>query len=67
MPAPIDEIVKRRVVQQWLAGESREKIIADNGIGAGTVSIIVDEYKVGLDSLDLDSFRELTLEAKKEE
>jgi len=65
MPAPIDEIVKRRVVQQWLAGEAREKIIADNDIGAGTVSIIVDDYKTCLDNFDLDSFRELTLEAKK--
>ncbi len=65
MPAPIDEIVKRRAIQQWLAGESREKIIADNDIGAGTISIIVDEYKAGLDNFDLDSFRELTLEAKK--
>jgi uncharacterized protein (UPF0335 family) len=65
MPAPINEIVKRRVIQMWLAGEAREKIIADNDIGAGTVSIVVDEYKVGLDNFDLDSFRELTLEAKK--
>src|ERR687888_1954413 len=65
MPAPIDEIVKRRVVQQWLAGEAREKIVADNNIGAGTISIIVDEYKNGLDNFALDSFRELTLEAKK--
>jgi hypothetical protein len=65
MPAPIDEIVKRRVVQQWLAGEPREKITTDNDIAAGTVSIIVDEYKVALDNFDLDSFRELTLEAKK--
>ena len=67
MPAPIDEIVKRKVVQQWLAGEAREKIVADNDIGAGTISIIVDEYKNGLDNFDLDSFRELTLEAKKED
>jgi hypothetical protein len=67
MPAPIDEVVKRRVVQQWLAGEAREKIIADNNIAAGTVSIIVDEYKAGLDNFNLDSFRELTLEAKNEE
>ena len=65
MPAPIDEIVKRRVVQQWLAGEAREKIIADNDIGAGTISIIVDDYKAGLDNFDLDSFRDLTLESKK--
>jgi hypothetical protein len=65
MPAPINEIVKRRVIQQWLAGEAREKIIADNNIGSGTVSIIVDEYKTGLDNFDLDSFRELILEARK--
>ncbi len=65
MPAPINEIVKRRVIQQWLAWEAREKITADNDIGAGTISIIVDNYKAGLDNLDLDSFRELTLEAKK--
>ena len=65
MPAPIDEIVKRRVIQQWLAGEAREKIIADNDIGSGTISIIIDDYKTGLNDLDLDSFRELTLEAKK--
>jgi hypothetical protein len=67
MPAPINEVVKRRVIQQWLAGEAREKIIADNDIGAGTISIIVDEYKAGLDNFDLDSFRELTIEAKNEE
>jgi uncharacterized protein (UPF0335 family) len=65
MPAPIDEIVKRRVIQQWLAGEAREKITSDNDIGAGTVSIIVDDYKARLDNFDLDSFRELTLEARK--
>jgi hypothetical protein len=64
MPAPIDKIVKRRVVQLWLVGEAREKIIADN-IGAGAVSLIVNEYKLGLDSFDLDSFRELTVQAKK--
>src|SRR5215216_4264907 len=65
MPASINEIVKRRVIQQWLAGEAREKIMADSEIGAGTIGIIVDDYKAGLDNLDLDSFRELTLEAKK--
>ena len=44
MPATIDEVVKRRVIQQWLAGEARAKITADNDIGAGTISLIVDEY-----------------------
>ncbi len=65
MPAPIAEIVKRRVVQQWLAGEAREKIITDNEIASGTISIIVDEYKTRLDNFEIDSFRELILEARK--
>jgi hypothetical protein len=67
MPAPIDEAIKRRVVQQWLGGEARDKIAIDNNVGSGTVSSIVDDYKAGLHSFDLDSFRELTLEAKNEE
>jgi uncharacterized protein (UPF0335 family) len=65
MPSPIDETVKRRVVQQWLSGEAREKIAEDNNIGAGTVASIVGNYKIGLDNLDFASFRELMLEAKK--
>ena len=65
MPAPIYEIIKRRVVQEWLSGEARDKIAADNNIGAGTVSAIIEDYKIGHDHLDLDSFRELMVKAKK--
>jgi hypothetical protein len=60
----IDQTIKRRVVQLWLSGEARDKIVADNNIGAGTVSAISDDYKTGLNS-DLDSFRELMVEARK--
>jgi hypothetical protein len=66
MPAPIDEIVKRRVVQQWLAGDSRPKIAIDNNIGEGTVSGIVSEFKIGLDSSEFDSARQLSLEVRKQ-
>ena len=41
MPSPIDEIIKRRVVQQWLTGEARDEIASDLQIGSGTVSNIV--------------------------
>ena len=61
----IEEMIKRRVVQLWLAGEARDKIAADNNIGAGSVSAIIDDFKLGLDNLDLDSLRELMVEAKK--
>jgi hypothetical protein len=65
MPAAIDEIVKRKVIQQWLSGCPRDKIAAENNIGAGTVSSIISNYKVGLETLDFDSIRQLALEIRK--
>ena len=31
----IEEIINRHVIQLWLSGEARDKIDADNNIGAG--------------------------------
>jgi hypothetical protein len=45
MPAAIDPVIKKQVVNQWLYGTSRDRIAADNDIGAGTVSNIIDEWK----------------------
>jgi hypothetical protein len=63
MPAPIDEIIKRRVIHEWLSGEARDRIASDLQIGAGTVSAIVTDLK-NLQALDIDSVRELAVEAK---
>jgi hypothetical protein len=48
MPAPLDEQIRRKVIQQWFNGILRDKIAAENNIGAGTVTSIVSNYKVGL-------------------
>jgi hypothetical protein len=46
MPAAIDSQVKKtgqktgEVINQWLSGDSRDRIADDNGIGACTVSNI---------------------------
>jgi DNA-directed RNA polymerase specialized sigma24 family protein len=45
MPAAIDPVIKQRVIAQYLQGVSRDTIAADNGIGTGTVSNIIDECK----------------------
>jgi hypothetical protein len=66
MPAPIDEVIKRRVVQQWLSGCPRDKIASDNDIGEGTVSSIVTNYKIGLETSEFDSARELSIELRKQ-
>jgi hypothetical protein len=66
MPAPIDESIKRKVIQQRISGEPRDKIATENNIGAETVSSIVNNYKVGFESSDFESVRELALEIRKQ-
>jgi hypothetical protein len=65
MPPAIEASIKTKVIQQWLAGDSRTKIAIDNNIGEGTVSSIINYWKIGLDNSDLDSVRELAVDAKK--
>ncbi|MFL6456689.1 MAG: hypothetical protein ACJ71G_06950 [Nitrososphaeraceae archaeon] len=64
MPAAIDEHIRRKVIQQWFNGLPRDKIAEENNIGAGTVSSIIANYKVGLEELDFDSIRQLAVEAR---
>jgi hypothetical protein len=64
MPPLFDEKIRRKVIQQWISGFPRDKIAADNDIGAGTVSSIIANYKAGLESLDFDSIRQLSIEAR---
>src|SRR5437660_6534035 len=66
MPAAIDSQVKKQVINQWLSGESRDRIAEDNNIGPGTVSNIVNEWKEGIEHSDYDSLRELAIYSKKE-
>ena len=63
---PIEEVIKRRVIQQWLSGEARDKIASDLQIGAGTVSGIVIDFKKNLQGSDINSARELAIDAKKQ-
>jgi hypothetical protein len=66
MPAAIDVQVKKQVINQWLSGDSRARIAVDNGIGAGTVSNIINEWKKGVEDSDYESVRELTVPLKKQ-
>jgi transcriptional regulator with XRE-family HTH domain len=66
MPAAIDRIIKQRVIAQYLQGVSRDTIAADNGIGTGTVSNIIDDWKKGVQDSDYESIRELSVYCKKQ-
>jgi transposase-like protein len=66
MPAAIDPIIKQRVIAEYLQGVSRDKIAADNGIGTGTVSNIIDEWKQEVQDSEYESIRELSVFYKKQ-
>jgi hypothetical protein len=62
MPARIPPQVREEVIQLWLKGVYRDQIALTCGIGTGTVSQIIMEYRAVDVSLDLQ--RELALELK---
>jgi hypothetical protein len=64
MPATIDEQIKQKVIHEWFSGFPRDKIAAENNLGAGTVTSIVSNYKLELETLDFDSIRQLAIEAR---
>jgi hypothetical protein len=66
MPAAIDQAIKKNVIAQHLQGVSRDRIAADNGIGAGTVSNIIEERKKGVQDSDFSSVSDLAIHCKKE-
>jgi hypothetical protein len=66
MPPALDESVKERVRRLWFSGERRNDIASQCGIGAGSVTNIVDECTKGLDSSEYDEIRELAVQLKKE-
>jgi hypothetical protein len=63
MQAAIKPIIKQRVIAHYLHGDSRDRIAADNGIGAG---IGVDEWKRAVQGSDYELLRELAMHCKKE-
>jgi hypothetical protein len=67
MPPLTDEQTQRNVIRQWISGFPRDTIAAQNNIGAGTVSSIVANYRIGLEELDFNSVRQLSIEIRKQE
>jgi hypothetical protein len=66
MPVAINEQTRKQVIHQWVSGDTRDKIAIDNGIGEGTVSSIVNDWKKGLEDSEYESVRELAIQSKKQ-
>ena len=56
--------IKVKVIKDWIQGISRDKIGQNNGIGAGTVTSIIQQAKTNI--ADIDLMRALALNIKKE-
>ena len=65
MPAKLSESVKSGVIQQWLKGVERDRIALGNGLSAGAVTNIVNEWRQAIDFPVADELRELAVTLKK--
>jgi predicted nucleic acid-binding Zn-ribbon protein len=65
MPAKLSESVKSGVIQQWLKGVERDRIALGNGLSAGAVTNIVNEWRQAIDFSVADELRELAVTLKK--
>ena len=66
MPPAIEESAKDRVRRLWFSGETRKNIATECGVGAGSVTNIINELTDGLEETDLECIRELAVQLKKE-
>src|SRR5215831_10360795 len=67
MSPALDVDVKDRVWRTYLSGETRKNIAEVCGIGAGSVTNIVNEQTKGLDSSEYGAIRDLAVRLKKED
>ena len=56
-PACIPEIIKSKVISQWLQGHWRDIIAEDNNISAGAVSNIISGWSTAIGKPEADAFR----------
>ena len=65
MPTKLPNDLKSLVIQEWLKGVQRDNIAGDNGLSAGSVTNIVNEWRDALGFSAADELRELAVTLKK--
>jgi cell division protein FtsB len=65
MPSKLPDNLKSLVIQDWLSGKQRDKIAGDNGLSAGAVTNMVNEWRQALGFSTADGLRELAVTLKK--
>jgi DNA-binding transcriptional MerR regulator len=65
MPSRLADNLKSLVIQDWLSGKQRDRIAGDNGLSAGAVTNIVNEWRLGLGFSAADRLRDLAVTLKR--
>ena len=65
MPSRLPDNYKSLVIHEWLNGEQRDKIAVDNGLSAGSVTNIVNQWRAALGFPTADALRELAVTLRK--
>jgi hypothetical protein len=61
----IPHAIKVRVLRGWLRGISRDSIAIENKIGYGSVSAIIDQFRLQI--ADMDLLRAVSIELRKKD
>lgn len=64
MVTKIPDKQKRQTIREWISGKSRDEIAKSLGLGSGTVTNIIRDWKKQLYDRDYDAVRELAVESK---
>ena len=61
MANKVPAFTRSLVIKQWLEGVPRDTIAANDGLSAGAVTNVVNEWRRGLGSAVIDDLRELSV------
>jgi hypothetical protein len=61
----LSALTKSLVIKQWLEGVPRDMIATNNGLSAGAVTNVVNEWRRGIGSSVIDDLRELSVTFRK--
>jgi hypothetical protein len=65
MQGKLSDHIRSLVIKQWLEGVQRDMIAANNGLSAGAVTNIVNDFRRGLGSAVVDDLRDLGVTFRK--
>ena len=65
MQGKLPDHIRSLVIKQWLEGVQRDMIAANNGMSAGAVTTIVNDFRRGLGSDEIDDLRKLGVTFRK--